>query len=226
MKHSMKIKRRYLSFFKSESGVMPIIEAAFVFPITFFVIFFMIYFGNMYYVKSQVDSLTSCEAIKGAQYYANPWVKIVHEENADSKVPTNNQDVQPYLKFMTNKTIQQDIQQETLEKIRKINNGFFSGMSAKNIRCQAKYKNYYIYSTFSVQINYRITFPIRFIFSRNSTSINFSAYDTSTVTDNCEFIRDTDMVIDMIQRTKTYQKVKEKMAEIKSKIDDFGKKFK
>ena len=65
-----------------------IVEASFVFPIMFYVIFFLIFFGNMYVIKSAVSRYTSTAAMRGAEYYSNPWVKPVTEELQGKDVPT------------------------------------------------------------------------------------------------------------------------------------------
>ena len=93
---------------KSENGAVMIVEAAFVFPIMFFVLFFLIYFGNMYVIKSAISRYTSACAIKGAEYYSNPWVKRVTEAGGNA-VPTENKDVQPYRHIFSSKTIQSDL---------------------------------------------------------------------------------------------------------------------
>lgn len=206
---------------RSEQGSMAIVEAAYVFPIMFFVIFFLIYFGNMYYVKASVDSIVSCEAIKGAQYYANPWVKTVNEELGKTKVPEKNMDVQPYRQFFSDRTIQGQIQQETEEKIRKLGGGAFAGMNPKVSSCKAKYNNRILYADFGVEADYKITFPIRFLGTKESTSISFSASEVVNVTDNTEFVRNTDMVIDYYQRSK----LKDKIDGLKQKVNNFISKF-
>lgn len=203
---------------QSNSGAVAIVESAYVFPIMFFVIFFLIYFGNMYYVKSAVDSITSLEAIKGAQYYANPWVQEVHETNHDGSVPTENKDVEPYRKIFSDKEIQNQIQEETLQKIKDFGGGTFAGMEAKKISCTATYKNYFVSGTFSVQVTYQISFPIRFLGTSEPMVLDFSAYDTAMVSDNSEFIRNTDMVIDYIERSVLFNAVKEKVTEVLGKF--------
>lgn len=213
-----KITKKIKRGIQSENGSVTIVESAYVFPIMFFVIFFLIYFGNMYYVKSAVDSITSRAAIKGAQYYANPWVETVHEGKKDSSVPNKNSDVKPYRQFTSDKTIQEQIQSETLKKVKDFGGGGFAGMQAKNISCKAVYKNYFLYATFSVEVTYKISFPIRFIGSSEPIVIDFSAYNTATVTDNSEFIRNTDMAIDYIERSVLFNKIKEKVSDIINKF--------
>lgn len=43
---------------KEEKGAL-ILEATIVFPVMFFILLFLIYTGNMFYIRSQVDSIAS-----------------------------------------------------------------------------------------------------------------------------------------------------------------------
>ena len=115
---------RMMNLWKSENGAVMIVEASFVFPIMFFVLFFLIYFGNMYVVKSAISRFTSTCAIKGAEYYSNPWVKEVTENYGGDNVPTKNDDVKPYRHIFSSKQIQNDIKSELEEKV----NGFAGGI--------------------------------------------------------------------------------------------------
>lgn len=205
---------------RSESGVVLIIEAAYVFPIMFFVIFFMIYFGDMYYVRSSVDMIVGSAAIKGAEYYSNPWVKTVNEDLQGESVPTSNKDVKPYRQLLSDRDIESTIKAEVEKKIKEKSNGVFAGMMPKDISCSTKYKNYVIYSNFSVDVDYKIILPIRFIGSEDSFGLDFSAHEEAVVSDNCEFIRDVDMAVDYVERSHWYNKLKDKLNDVFSK---FGK---
>ena len=76
-----------------ESGVMPIIEATFVFPIMFFVIFFLFFMGNMYVSKSYTDNLVSEAAIRYAAQCADPNLTLI---NHDNKLPDTGLKNEPY----------------------------------------------------------------------------------------------------------------------------------
>lgn len=45
-----------------------VIESAFVYPITFFVIFFLIYMGNIHFLKARIQTIVSNEAVRYAAY--------------------------------------------------------------------------------------------------------------------------------------------------------------
>lgn len=62
----------------SENGTV-IIEATFVFPIMFIILFFLIYMGNAFYMKAQVESVVEQKAIQGAAYCADPILETMKE---------------------------------------------------------------------------------------------------------------------------------------------------
>lgn len=219
---------KVINVWKNENGDVMVVEAAFVFPIMFFVLFFLIYFGNMYVVKSAVSRYTSTYAIKGAEYYSNPWVKEVTENYNGDNVPAKNEDVRPYRHIFSSKQIQNDIKTDLENEIKNYGGGFFADMNPTNISCRTKYKNYVLYSTFTAETTYKITFPIIFIGETDPISIDFSCYETVTITDGSEFVRNTDMAIDYLQQSETVDKVKTAMSEKWSKLKNavsgiFGK---
>ena len=197
----------------NENGAVMIVEASFVFPIMFFVLFFLIYFGNMYVVKSAISRYTSACAIKGAEYYSNPWVKEVTEDYAGNDVPTKNEDVKPYRHIFSSKQIQNDMKTELENEIKGYGGGFFTNMDPTDISCETEYKNYILYSTFTAGTCYKLTFPIKFIGENDALSIDFSSYETVTITDGSEFVRNTDMAVDYLQRSKIVNEVMSKLNE-------------
>lgn len=81
--------------------------------------------------------------------------------------------------------------------------------------------NYVIYQTYEVDVEYTLQFPIRFLFAEDYYSIKSTAHAEVPIVDNAEFIRNTDMVIDYIQRSKTGQKGIAKLTEAIGKLGDF-----
>lgn len=223
----MKRITAWIRAWKDESGAVMIVEAAFVFPIMFFVLFFLIYFGNMYVIKSAISRYTSTCAIRGAEYYSNPWVETV-TESGGAAVPDQNKNVQPYRHIFSNEQVQLNMKEELQNKISGYGGGFFSDMNPTNVSCSTEYKNYVLYSTFTAETKYKLTFPIKFIGEREAMSIDFSAYETITIEDGSEFIRNTDMAIDYIQQSEAVAQAKSKISEAFSKVKEifsyFGKK--
>ena len=52
------------------------------FPIMFFVLLFLIYMGNMFYMRSQVDAIVAKAAVKAAAYQADPQLKTIMEQGS------------------------------------------------------------------------------------------------------------------------------------------------
>ncbi len=208
----------------NENGAVMIVEASFVFPIMFFVLFFLIYFGNMYVVKSAISRFTSTCAIKGAEYYSNPWVKEVTQNYLGNNVPTKNDDVKPYRHIFSSKQIQNDMKTELEDKIKGYGGGFFANMNPTDISCKTEYKNYVLYSTFTAETTYKLTFPIKFIGEKDAMSINFNTYETVTITDGSEFVRNTDMAVDYLERSKIVNELMDKLKKGFEKVKGiFGK---
>lgn len=81
MKIIQQIKRRL----HRDRGAL-VIESAFVYPIMFFVLMFLLYMGNMYYLKAKITSVVSQEAITYAARFADP-----NQEQFNESIPTSNQ---------------------------------------------------------------------------------------------------------------------------------------
>ncbi len=81
-------KAKAENFFSSAKGEVKmredekgsvIVEATYVFPIVFFVIFFLLFMGDAYYLQSQVDSLTNQAAVLAAADCADPIAAQMQE---------------------------------------------------------------------------------------------------------------------------------------------------
>ena len=209
---------------KKEIGAVTIVEASFVFPIMFIVLFFLIYMGNAFYVKAQVESLVQSSAIEGAARCADPMLKNVDETGKFPKL--NELDIQPYRYIFGG---MDDIESDIVGKVKKEisqSTSFFKNMSPvlknKSSANIAKYQSYVVYSTFSVDVDYSITFPIRFLGTEQSTILNLKARSEVAVNDTTEFIRNTDMVVDMISGTKLGENISDTFNKINSFLGQFG----
>ena len=69
--------------FQRDKGYL-VIEATFVYPLIFFVLMFLLYMGNMYYLKARIDSEVSQEAVYYAAQYADPNLETI-----ENGVPTS-----------------------------------------------------------------------------------------------------------------------------------------
>ncbi len=217
---------------KNENG-MVIVESAIVFPVMFFVLFFIIFIGNMYYEQAKVDNIVLTYATKGAQYVADPSLYTMdHGGNVPNDV--NGLDIEPYryiIGSISNGSVA-DIERKLSEQVKnEINKGgliFFSNSKTNVIGSDngqiAKFKNYVVYSTFVVQVNYEVKFPIRFLGAENPTIAKLSSRAEVAVNDAPEFIRNVDMVVDLLDGSKTAENIKSIFDKINGFIDKFTKK--
>lgn len=205
----------------NSSGAVQIVEATFVFPVMFIILFFLIYMGNAFYIRAQVDSVVETYALKGAAYCADPILETYIEKG---QVPSLEQlDTAPYRYIFGGASdIERKIADEVENQISGQSSSFFKNMSPKlktwkgNI---AKYNNYVIYGTFSVEVEYVIEFPIRFLGKDTPEVLNISSRAEVPVNDTPEFIRNTDMVIDIFEGTRLGQSI----SDVFKKINDFLK---
>lgn len=214
---------------KNDKGLV-IVEATIVFPVMFFVLFFIIFIGNMYFEQAKVDEIVLRYATKGAEYVADPFQYDMEKTHA---VPTdvNALDIEPYryiLGSITNGSIsavEDRISQEVTNAINDNSLIFFSNSKANMVGSDnskiATFKNYVIYSTFVVQVNYEIKFPIRFLGNASPTIVKLSSRAEVPVSDSPEFIRNVDMVVDLLDGTSTGDTIKG----IFEKINGFIKQF-
>ena len=105
------------------------------------------------------------------------------------------------------------------------NSTFFKNMKPKIKNSKnggfAQYNNYVIYSTFSVEVDYSVTIPITFFGSDEISIIDMSSRSEVAVNDTPEFIRNTDMVIDMISGTKIGKNIEDIFNKIKTFLGEF-----
>ena len=214
---------------KNEKGLV-IVEAAIVFPVMFFVLFFILFIGNMYYEQAKVDSIVLTYATKGAQYVADP---NLHSMDDGYTVPAivSDVDVNPY-RYLPGgvfdgviSEIENKISSEVQNKITNGSLLFFGNEKTKVLGSDnekiATFKNYVLYSTFVVQVNYEIKFPIRFLGESSPTIMKLSSRAEVAVNDVPEFIRNVDMVVDLVEDTGVGKGV----ANVFNKINSFIKKF-
>lgn len=196
---------------KTEERGALIVEATIVFPIMFFIILFLIYFGNVFYLRSQVDAIVAESAIKAASYCVDPLMAKVE----GGTVPATMEDVQPYHSIFG--SAQTDsVREEMVNKLNRIGTGYFAGMNLRNIVVdQFKYNRGLVTSTFSVDVSYRIQFPIRFMGSDRPTVLKIHSQTTVPVTDTPEFIQNVDMAMDFFDSSGMSEKLNKMVSQVK-----------
>lgn len=211
---------------KQDSGAVQIVEAAFVFPVMFLILFFLIYMGNAHFIKAQIESVVETQAIRGAAFCADPILQSIREND---RVPDlKDLEVQPYrYLFGGMNDVEDFIGEEVVKEITGQTQSAFSNMSP-NLKTHkddiAKFHNYLVYSTFSVEVKYQIELPIRFLGAETPPILTIQTRAEVPVSDTAEFIRNTDMVIDLFVDTKLGQGISQAFGKINDFITNFAKK--
>lgn len=222
------ILNKIKSIIKEERG-FAIVEATIVFPVMFFVLFFIIYIGNAYYQMAQMDSCVARAAIRGAQYVSDPQQ---YDMAVNGIFPVYIKDVEPYRYIfgeLGNGSINkiEDIIADEVVKEVEGSMSFFSKMKPKitiNKESIAEFNNYVLYSTFSVKVDYDIRFPIKFIGEEAPVIMKLSACAEVPVNDTTEFVRNVDMVVDLTSRTKFGKSVASMFSKVNSFLNTFAEK--
>lgn len=213
-------------FIKEEKAVAAIVEATIVFPVMFLSIIFMLFMGNAYYQMSKIDAVVAECAMEGAMACTDPLYYRIRA-NGD-KVPATNNDIQPYryvIGVTGNNGNIAEVRTKIQEKLNKSlkDTGFFSGMKPTITIANVEYKSYFFYATFSVQVEYRITIPVKLLGEDDFEILKSSARTEVAVNDPADFILNTDMVLDYVESSKTGSKVIEKLTNAMTKVREFLK---
>lgn len=202
-----------------------IVEATFVFPIMFIILFILIYMGNAFVQKAQVEGIVTEYAVKGASYCTDPILAEIKEQG---KPPAYDAlDAKPYrYLFGGMSNVETDIEEEVVKAINS-SFTFFGGMKP-NIKTPknqiATFNNAVVYSTFSVEVDYSIKFPISFLGGDRPIELRLTARGEAPVSDTTEFIRNTDLVLDVFHGTKIGQSISDVFGKINDFISSFASK--
>lgn len=195
---------RKLNYIKDETGMVSIIEATIVFPVMFFVLFFIVYMGNAYYQIAQVDAIVMEAAIEGSEWIVNPQQYDMEKKGT---IPVNIRNIDPYRYILGEipgasiDKIEKQIAKDMEDRISRCHS-FFIDMNPKitsQKKDMAEYHNYLIYSTFSTEVTYEVTFPIRFFGEKETTVLKMASCANVAVNDAPEFIRNVDMAEDLVK---------------------------
>ncbi len=185
-----------------ERGVVSLIEATFVFPIMFIIVFIMMMAGNAYYQKARVErAVVECTLDSSARC-ANPMLGYVMEHDA---VPrgTNDVEIYPYRYIIPNemKNINGQIESKLKENINNMNSVAFRGMEPKNVSVEMSLNWYVIASYIDTKCKFKIELPIRMLFSHNNMAFQYEIHIKEPIADAPNLVRNTSMVQDYLERT-------------------------
>ena len=197
---------------KNERG-MVIIEATFVFPIMFLVIFFMVFAGNAFYVRSKVDSIVTELTIKGAAYCATPMLReVANTGNIPGYGSFRNE---PYRHLFWNNPAEAIIEAELGNRLSNVSTGLFSGMRPILSPATVSYNNKYIYSTFSISLEHKIRIPIRILGTGEFIYLRTVTHAETAVSDVPEFMRNINTIEDYLLQTGISDKIAEAINKVK-----------
>jgi len=210
---------------KDEKGSMQIVEAAYVFPIMFFILLILIYMGNAFFIRAQVDAVAETYAIKGAEFCSDPLLATL--EDTGTLPSVNELNTQPYRYLIDDmseveKGVESSIKQELTNSITFFRNMKPDFSSAKAV--VADYQNYILYQTFSVDINYQIKIPLKMLWEKDFYVIKITSHATAPVNDTAEFVRNADMVVDLMQGTKIGNSIANAFKKVNNFVSNFASK--
>lgn len=209
---------------KNNEQGMIIVEASFVFPIMFIILFFLIYMGNAFYEKAQIEAVVEEKAIEGANYCADPLLETIMSTGGIPNISQLQTDPYRYL-FGGMGEIEAKIESEVETVIEGKSSSFFKNMSPNIVTPSsemATFNNYVVYSTFSVEVEYVVRFPISFLGKSTPPVLKICSRAEAPVNDTAEFIRNTDMVIDIFHGTKVGQSISDVFGKIEDFMDSFA----
>ena len=182
-------------FLKEEKGVV-FVEATLVFPVMFFALFVMIYFGNVYYLRSRVDNIITQETVLGAAYCADPDLYTIM---SGGKIPTSASKIKDSDLYTLEKGAPIAtglIKAETEKKLYDMGPGFFAGMKPVikklNVRCE----NYAVNPKFTIETIYTIQLPMKLLGTNSPIILQLHSYSEKPINNETELIRNLDMVED------------------------------
>lgn len=193
---------------KNQKGAMTIIEAAFVFPIMFFVVFIMLMACEAYYQYARVEKACIVAAIQGAAQCENPMLEAVLDKGA---VPTSPSavKVRPYRYILTSeaKSIAAEVGSNLQKTIDSYEALAFKGMRPSNVQVNIQPKMNILISSFPVECSFDVKLPIRMIFSNQDLTFKYSIGITEPIGDPAEFVRNVSTVQDYMERSEKIQKI-------------------
>ncbi len=223
------MKKDPVNILNNKSG-MVVIEATIVFPIMFFCLLFIIFMGNAHYEKAKVDAAVMSAALQGAQILSDPFYDKTNTaaENPDL-FPTAYEDLgrpKPYRYILGFGNIDSEIEKSLYDQIDRESFSFFKTMRIRDLRIEASHNNYLVYSTFSVEADYIIRFPLTFTPFADSPRplLRITSRAEVPVKDSVEFIRNTDMAVDYLAKTRLGKSVSnmfQKVGDVLNRIESF-----
>ena len=207
-----------------ERGTVTIIEATFVFPIMFFIVFIMLMVGSAYFQEARVEKILTRTAIETASRCENPMLDKVAEAGGSVPTSTGTNGILPYRYIFTDNT--QKVCKEMEGKLKDEINSFgslgFKGMQVQLEKNPAiKAANYFIVNYVDCSVKYSVGFPIKMIFTGTEFRLKRDIKIRQPISDPAELLRNVSTIQDWLERRAYWEKFTGKMDEIKDKLNPF-----
>lgn len=202
-------------------------EATIVFPVCLIIILLLLYLGNVYYQKARIEAIVVQAVLDGAAYSADPLLKAI-ETGKDQAIPSvDSVDYRPYRYigglFGGMKETEDLVKSLIVDRISRLDTGLFTGMKPDGYNgggnLKVRYNSSFIASSVSVDLTYKIELPIRLLGQRERVSLKFRTHTEVPVNDSPEFIRNVNLVDDLLEVTGVKEKITDKIKELKGFFD-------
>lgn len=205
-----------------QKGAVVIMEAAFVFPIMFFVIFILLMVCEGYYQYARVERACIVAAVQGAARCENPMLETVQKTGQVPKSTTAAK-VRPYRYIFSGeaKEIGAQMEDELTQTIESMDCLAFRGMTPDNVVVNIDPRMNVLVSAFPVECTFQITLPIRMIFSNEDLTFRYEVTVVQPIGDPTEFVRNVSTVQDYLDRSATISEYLGKIQEAFGKIARF-----
>lgn len=205
-----------------QRGAVVIMEAAFVFPIMFFVVFILLMLCEGYYQYARVERACVIAAVQGAARCENPMLETV-QKNGQVPTSTTAAKVRPYRYILTEEAqqIATEMEGELTETIENMNCLAFRGMTPTEVLVHIKPRMNVLVSAFPVNCEFKIRLPIRMIFSNEDLTFRYEVTIIEPIGDPTEFVRNVSTVQDYLERNATITEYLQKIQDAFAKIARF-----
>lgn len=195
-----------------------IVEATIVFPVCLVIIIMLLYLGNVYYQKSRIEAIVVQAVLDGAAYCADP---LLGEIETTHTVPAvDSVDYNPYryiggtfkgfiselLGGMTE--IEDSVERLIKSRISGLDTGLYTGMKPGDYDVLVEYRSCFVASSICADVEYKIELPMRLLGERERISLKFRTHTEVPVSDSPEFIRNVNLVDDVLERTGAKEEIK------------------
>lgn len=209
---------------RNQKGAMVIMEATFVFPIMFIIVFVMLMACEAYYQYARVQRACIEVAIQGAARCENPMLEVVQDTGS---VPTSTTaaKVRPYRYIFSSEA--DAIAAELEDKLETAVSGFgvmaFRGMTPTAVEADITPRMNVLVSSFTVDCSFDVTLPIRMIFSNEPITFHYDVQVTEPIGDPSEFVRNVSTVQDYLERSEFGEKIEAFTSKIDEAMQKLGR---